>query len=146
MKKLTTLATILFCVIGAPVAQSEGIPPGCYITDSERNLFGQTFGYVPRCFVASDNYYNWFTHNQYGRTEMSVFYGPAVEAILYADYQDLNACMGAHNSLLADHQALTGNYNAATANLNAATADNKARITLEKKLRKACGSKCKRIK
>ncbi len=77
---------------------------------------------------------------------MSVFYGPAVEAILYADYQDLNACMGAHNSLLADHQALTGNYNAATANLNAATADNKARITLEKKLRKACGSKCKRIK
>jgi hypothetical protein len=70
---------------------------------------------------------------------MANYYGSFVEALMYADYTSLNECGAAYdghvnkyNRLVDDYNSLLGSY--------------KGKASLEKKLRKACGAKCKRVK
>lgn len=153
MKKLIALYIAISTVVAAPLAQAEWAPPGCYVTDSERASIANAFGYMPTCYRAGDNYYNWFTHAEYGRTEMAAFYGSFVEAVMYAGHQDISACSNDYNSILAEknslrasYDTLSGQYNGTVAAYNTANASLKSAASREKKLRKACGSKCKRIK
>lgn len=129
--KKTILAAVLLA--GVPMAShAELVPSGCYVTDSERIAIGTAFGYTPTCYRAGDNYYNWYTHDQVDRTQLSVIYGPFVEALMYSGYKEAVDCNGAYNTLVSNFNSLLSDYKAGNAR--------------EKKLRKACGSKCKRIK
>lgn len=147
MKRLL-LAIMLFPVS----AISEVIPPGCYVADYYR---------TDPCWEASDNYYNWtaFSNRQYGTD----YYGETVEVIIHEEFLSSTALSDSiddYNSLAIQYNAKLDKLSACESSLSATTLANEFHAantasananlakanSLVKKLRKACGTKCKKIK
>jgi hypothetical protein len=113
---------MVFC----STAYGEAIPSGCYVTDAWRiaysGYFDPTIDYAPPpCYASNDGLYSWFDNRSASRDELIQLYGSPVSAIIETLY-------------LSDVQSLV-NFNAY-----------KKQLALVKKLRKACGTRCKKIK
>lgn len=127
-------------------ARAEVIPPGCYVADYYR---------LDPCWNASDNLYEWVGYSN--RTTGVGYYGGTVEAIIHKNElnkSDLSSCLTAYGNLqnqynandaghVNNYNALYGEYSKVVDSANALL---KKRDTLIKKLRKACGNACKKIK
>ncbi len=115
-------AGMVFC----STAYGEAIPSGCYVTDAWRiaysGYFDPTIDYAPPpCYVASDNFYQWWGPDQASGSELVGLYGSAMATIISSDY--------------AAKVQMGINYDGY-----------KKQLALVKKLRKACGTRCKKIK
>jgi hypothetical protein len=125
MKKLwvrSLLCTLLF----SNGAAAEPLPSGCYVTDAWRNAysgyFDPTVNYAPPpCHYSGDGLYSWFDPSTSSRSQLIGFYGEPMTAVIETVF-------------LSNLQSLT-NFNAY-----------KKQVALVKKLRRACGTKCKKIK
>lgn len=106
-------------------AVADALPAGCYVTDEQRALYSGTYSCDncggPDCFTSSDGVYSFLTPGNTSVNGLVSQYGDAVYALINGGYQ-------------AGAQAQV-NYEAY-----------RAQVKLVKKLRKACGSRCKRIK
>lgn len=110
---------IIFSVVSSiNTAAAEVVPYGCYVTDAERDWFVTNTGYTVDCYAASDNMYSWTTPAAATREQLVQAYGAFAEVLINDGYNRITACDTAYNR----------------------------KVALEKKLRRACGSKCKRIK
>jgi len=123
MKKLSALFLGLFI---ATTAVAEPLPAGCYITDDWRLAYSGYFDPLinyepPPCYASSDGLYSWFDNRSASRSQLIGLYGTPVTAIIETLY-------------LSDAQSAV-NFNAY-----------KKQVALVKKLKKACGVKCKKIK
>jgi hypothetical protein len=137
--KNTLIALVLIATVTVKAASAEVVPTGCFISDSERYAVGNAFGYTPQCYQAADNYYNWYTHDQYSRSALIILYGQFVEALMFSEYRRVNDCTAAYNTQIDTYNGLVNTYNSLLHSY-------KKKSSVEKKLRKACGSNCKRIK
>jgi hypothetical protein len=126
MKKTLIILTTLFLVA---TAQADYLPDGCYVTYSNPT----------QCYVNSSNTYAWGAND---RQDAVSKYGYVVESIMTSVKEKealLTECVGDY----ADSVKLYNDaYNLANNNYIAAIEANR----LAKKLRRACGSKCRRIK
>lgn len=156
MKKILAL---LLVSMFASVAKAEQIPDGCYVADYYR---------TDPCYNSPSALFEWtaFTDRSIGVAK----YGPVVETIIFRSSSfenSLNSCNSSYNNLLADRNSISAqlgscnsNYNNLLADRNSIAAQQSTCVTdynnlvapynknlaLIKKLRKACGSKCKKIK
>lgn len=125
MKKL--VARFLFLAISVSnAAVAEPLPSGCYVTDAWRDaysgFFDPTINYAPPpCHASSDGFYSWFDNRTATREQLIGLYGTPVTAIIETLY-------------LSETQSAV-NFNGY-----------KRQVALVKKLRKACGVRCKKIK
>ena len=116
----------LFVVfVAVPTASADTLPSGCYVTDAERLYYSGSYSCddcdPPACFNSSDGYYYFLTPANASPAQLVNEYGDAVYAIINSGYQS----------------ALQSNVNYTAY---------RAQLRLVKKLRKACGAKCRRIK
>lgn len=106
-------------------ASADTLPSGCYVTDTERFSYSGSYSCdncdPPACFNSSDGYYYFLTPANASPNQLVNEYGDAVYAIINGGYQ--SAVQSAAN--YAAYQA---------------------QVKLVKRLRKACGAKCRRIK
>jgi hypothetical protein len=111
--------------VAAPFALADTLPSGCYVTDAERLSYSGSYSCencdLPACFNSSDGYYYFLTPATASPNQLVSEYGDAVYALINTGYQS----------------ALQSSANYAAY---------QAQVKLVKKLRKACGAKCKRIK
>lgn len=125
MKRLG-LVSLLVGLLGARAVGAESIPSGCFVTDSWRaaysGYFDPTINYAPPpCHLSNDGRYSWFDPRSATRLQLIGLYGEPMTAIIETVY-------------VSDLQSL--------ANFRAY----KKQVVLVKKLKKACGNKCKKIK
>jgi hypothetical protein len=132
--KLFTLILVTIVSVMAQVntANAENVPNGCYVTDAERNGVGTAFGYTPQCYRPVDGYLSWKAHNNYSRDQILTFYGSFVEGVIFANYEEILRCSNGYDALAIDFHSLFSVY--------------KTQAAREKKLRKACGLKCRKVK
>jgi hypothetical protein len=114
------------------ISHAEQVPVGCYIAETERTAVKNAFGYTPQCFNPMDGYLSWYTHDQYNPRQIYDFYGSVVEAMLKANYDELIRCANSYDASVEEYNFLANEYN--------------KRLALEKKLRRACGLRCRRLK
>jgi len=138
MKKILLLIA-LFC---PALATAENMPPGCYVADYYR---------TNPCWDAAAGYTEWTQFAD--RTAGVYYYGSAVETIIFngkLQQEALNICTGDYNRVLGSLNSTEANRQEWIAYGNAQAAallsTNTAHQKLVKKLRKACGTKCKKIK
>ena len=105
-------------------AHADDIPPGCYVADYYRS---------DPCWTSSNNIYLW--NNYPNRTTGALTYGSTVEAIINA----WGLQQASTNICLNDYSNLATSYNN---NLIVISAQS----TLIKKLRRKCGSPCRKLK
>lgn len=144
MKKLIIAVALLL----TGRAYAEYIPRGCYVA----------FSNPSQCWEALDSHTQWTSYND--RTEGAYYYGYTMEAVI-ADGRDMRAviakCNNDYNTLVSTTNSCNASLNNANANsslhyswysqcYDSAKAASKKSDSLIKKLRKACGSKCKKIK
>lgn len=146
MKKLL----LMLFLIAPNIASAQLLPDGCYVSFSNPNSCYSVL------FPSQILVYNTFNLNTY-------HYGDVVGELAYrgyscdADKQNLNleiaACTQTYN-LCSDNQALcvnslqncSNNLTNCNTSYTSAAALNASKNSLIKRLRKACGTKCKKIK
>jgi hypothetical protein len=116
-----SLVALSLTLVAINTADAEVVPYGCYVTDSERLYFSVTYGEDVSCYATSDGYYSWTTHATASGGQLIDAYGSFAEALIFSDYKNYNNSLTQATSLAKQ-------------------------LALVKKLRRACGSKCKRIK
>jgi hypothetical protein len=118
MKHLLWLISIVFLFNAEIAVAQERVPSGCFVTDEERVKYLTP----PPCFNEErQTIINWNPGNGYTTEQLRQFYGfqyGSMVVFAYDLFTQLQQSGAALNSKLA----------------------------LERKLRKACGSKCRRIK
>lgn len=130
MKK--TLAALM--LIATTAARAEYLPPGCYVA----------FSNTSRCWQAADGVTQWTQYTN--RTTGEQMYGTAIESIIYDGYEGDTAllqCGEDYNTAKSNSETHYAWYSEC---FESRKALDKSTSALIKKLRKACGSKCKRIK
>ena len=125
MKKLI-LGSLLLATLGTADAAAESLPAGCYVTDNWRfaysGYFDPTINYAPPpCHVSGDGRYSWYDNSSATTSQLIGLYGAPVTAIIETLY-------------LSDAQSQI-NYDAW-----------RKQVSLVKKLRRVCGTRCKRIR
>lgn len=116
--KTLKIALILFVsATTCHTAAADPLPFGCYVTDAERSLYQQP----PTCYQSSDGNYSWLTPGNTSIQGLIDAYGDPVATFIKVAYD------GAILGFQCD-------------------AAYKSQVSLVKKLRRACGSKCRRIK
>lgn len=138
MKKL------LFVLLFAPtIAAAQGLPSGCYGTYADNPWMYCYNGTTTPNYTL--NYSDWAYYYGYQMADrMLEAEGYLVRALsceqdLNINATSLNSCNSAYNAMTANRDAWYNSYNSTAASLSKAN-------SLVKKLRKACGSKCKKIK
>ena len=115
----------LAAFVQLPRVSADTLPSGCYVTDAERAIYSGSYSCdncdPPECFNSSDGVYFWLTPASASPETLADTYGDAVHAIINTGYQS----------------AVQSSVNYAAY---------QAQVILVKKLRKACGARCKRIK
>lgn len=116
------IMSLTFC---GRVAVADILPAGCYVTDAERASWSGSYTCTdcggPSCYNSSDGVYSFLTPASASTQTLLDEYGDAVYALINNGYQ--NAVQSGVN------------FNAY-----------RAQVKLVKKLRAACGARCKRIK
>ncbi len=140
MKKTLSALIIL---LSTSSAFAEPIPDGCYVAFNDPNY----------CYESFTGLYEWIDYSEQSNVAK---YGSPMAAIIkswskeksdstywynnyLSEFNARNSCANNYNSLLASNNSLVTDYN------NLVTPYNK-NLALIKKLRKACGAKCKKIK
>ena len=120
-----TATLFIMCVSMISRADAEPLPAGCYVTDAERALYSGSYTCdncdQPSCFNSSDGYYSFLTPGNTSPDGLVAQYGDAVYALINSGYQ-------ASVESAANYVAY------------------RAQLKLVKRLRQACGSRCRRIK
>ena len=138
MQKIILAMTTL--MMFSQVAQAQlRVPSGCFVTDDERSLYSPS----PSCFNEERMGYTPYNMtNGYTSEQIINFYGYQygfevnVSSDLFYKWQDAEARVTANFNNSNTHYAwYVSEFN-----------KNKQLKSLESKLRKACGSKCKKIK
>ena len=115
----------MFVFVRVPHVSADALPSGCYVTDADRAAYSGSYTCTdcdpPPCFDSSDGLYYFMTPASASTSTLIDAYGDAVYAIINSYYQ--NVVQSAAN--YAAYQA---------------------QVNLVKKLRRACGARCKRIK
>ena len=112
------LAALLIAITAAVhSAAADPLPFGCYVTDVERNQYTQ----LPTCYSPSDDSLSWLTP---GNTSTQ-------------------GLVDAYGYVTATHIIVAYNTGIEGRDCDIAY---KKKVALEKRLRRACGSKCNRIK
>lgn len=131
---------------------AEAIPAGCYVADYYR---------TNNCWVPFDGKTSYKTFNNYSDSDF--YYGGAVSSIVISaqTYSNANSsCINDYNNLVTDKNNLASQYNALSSRLDASLNTSSvneanrqewivygnAQAALVKKLKKACGAKCSKIK
>ena len=117
MKALQSVITGLVAAITIKSANAEPVPFGCYVTDTERNMYQQP----PTCYQSSDGTFSWLTPANTSDQGLVDAYGALAATFIKLGY-DVGI-----SALQCD-------------------AAYKSQVALVKRLRRACGSKCRRIK
>lgn len=134
MRKIIALALALLPTI----ASAEFIPAGCYVADYYR---------TDPCWFSSSGYYEWY--NDANPAVTSAYYGSTVGAIVRSwgsEQGAKNACLTQRDNAINAYQS---ELNRANVNYDYAIfyqAEFNKQLSYAKKLKKACGSKCKKIK
>jgi hypothetical protein len=128
MKIINAAVISLIAAWTVSTAKAEAIPAGCYVSDTEREWFQTSFGYSVDCYSSSAEEYNWLTPAEVDNETLYQAYGDVLAAFI----------KGWYGTAIEGQQLWTA--------YNQLSADYKKKESLEKKLRKACGSKCRRIK
>jgi hypothetical protein len=116
--KILKIATLLLMTTAAiNSVAADPLPFGCYVTDAERSLYQQP----PTCYQSNDGNYSWLTPGNTSIQGLIDAYGDPVATFIKVGY---------------DSGILGFQCDAAY----------KAQVSLVKRLRRACGSKCRRIK
>lgn len=120
MRMISVLCVILFAL----PAQGEYLPAGCYVADFYR---------TDPCWVAVDGVTQW--RQSTDRTATTLYYGSSVESIIY-------------NGLLcsADYSTVKAAYDSSEANRQEWITYSGYQTGLIKRLKRACGAKCKRLR
>lgn len=126
MKTLSLLtAALLTCLLAATPTLADALPSGCYVTDAARFEYSGSYSCEncdpPPCYTSSDGTYTFLTPAQASPDQLVDAYGDPVYAIINSYYQ--NAVQSSVN------------YDAY-----------RKQLSLVKKLRRACGARCRRIK
>ena len=135
----SALVASLFSIISAA---AEPSPAGCYVTDTERALYYNCFNDYPECFSASDGTYSWLTPGNTNQTGLINMYGDTAATLITTAY----------NAAVAGQSYQIDGLNCASANSRLNASYNSAvlaynyQVSLVKKLKKACGTRCKKIK
>lgn len=120
---LVFIPLIFIAAATTNTAWAEPIPFGCYVTDEERNWFRDNCGIdqAPTCYQTSDGSYSFLTPANTSAQGLVDAYGDPVYSMIRQGYESavfLLQCDKAY----------------------------KSQVALVKKLKRACGSKCRRIK
>jgi hypothetical protein len=119
------ITALVLIAVSATTTFAEPLPSGCYVTDEERSVYSGSYSCdncdPPACHTASDGSYSFFTPGNTSTNDLIGMYGDVAYALINSGYQ-------------SDVQSEV-NYEAYLAQLK-----------LVRKLRKACGFRCKRIK
>lgn len=134
MKRLIALALALI----PAVSSAESIPAGCYVADYYR---------TDPCWYAPSNFYQWV--NFPNQADTNLLYGPAMGTIIQAwgnEQSAKNFCIAQRDNAIAaynsENDRANNNYDVATYYQS----EFNKYLKYSKKLKKACGSKCKKIK
>ena len=140
MKQLLFLMAIvtLWSITGA-VAQDR-VPSGCFVTDEERVRYSGSYSCsncaAPACFnEARQVIIPWNPGNGYTQEELRQLYGFQYGSEIvssYSHFERWQQCDAAYNNVNANYNTLGTAYN--------------RQVALVRRLRAACGSKCRRIK
>jgi len=121
----TGIFLFLVAFVRVPHVSADTLPSGCYVTDTERLSYSGSYSCdncdPPACFNSSDGYYYYLTPANASPNQLVNEYGDAVYAIINTGYQS-----AVQSSV---------NYAAYL-----------AQVKLVKRLRSACGARCKRVK
>lgn len=142
MKKLV----LALCMLPS-IAAAEFLPNGCYVA----------FNNPDYCWQPIDGKVEWLASTD--RTFLMAKHGH-IEALIYDWYQwkslvglykeELDrataACSANFNALLAQRDALSAQYSTLVDQYNGLVTPYNKNLALIKKLRRACGTKCKKIK
>lgn len=132
MKKL--LLALLFV---PTLAAAEYVPNGCYVS----------FVDTTRCWRPSDGIVNWTQSPN--RDTSAGMYGSTMGAIVYSGYlcdEEKVACASTLASCKANALLTENNRQEWITYGNGLAATNAKNLALIKKLRRACGTKCKKVK
>lgn len=141
MKKLI-VGALLASLFRVGSAAAEPIPAGCYVTDAERDLYYNCFNDYPECYSATDGTYSWLTPGNTNQSGLINTYGGTSAYLITTAY---NAAVAAQY-YQTEGQNCASAYSGLTTSYNNAVSAYKYQVSLVKKMRKACGSKCKKIK
>lgn len=132
MKKLV----LALCMLPS-IAAAEYMPRGCYVA----------FDNPDYCWQPRDGVVQWLTGPD--RSNQGYLYGGAVETIIYHAYKlnlDVTAAVNEQNACIDDYNALYAQNTSCVDQYNALVTPYNKNLALIKKLRRACGVKCKKIK
>jgi hypothetical protein len=118
MKIINAALISLVAAWTVSTAKAEAIPAGCYVSDSEREWFQTNCGYSVDCHYSSTNEYGWLTPAEVDNETLVQAYGPVLSIFIKGWYE----------SAIYSQRI------------------EKVYKQREKRLRSACGSKCRRIK
>ena len=126
MKNISWLFSgFVSCLLLATSTLADALPSGCYVTDAARFDYSGSYSCEdcdpPPCYTSSDGTYSFLTPAQASPEQLVDAYGDPVYAIINSYYQ--NAVQSSVN------------YDAY-----------RKQLSLVKKLRRACGARCRRIK
>lgn len=140
----TLLGLVLAILVSASVVRAEYLPDGCYVA----------FYDTSRCWSAFDGVAQWTVYPD--RSLGAYHYGDAVEAIIWAHageqglkqacYNDYNSLLANYNSVTSDRSTCIDDYNSLVDQYNGQLESLSRSAALIKKLRRACGKKCRKIK
>jgi hypothetical protein len=131
MKILKSVCISVVSVIALNTAVAEPLPFGCYVTDAERSLYQVP----PTCYVIQEANFSWLTPANTSAQGLVNAYGDVAASFIKLGYDTAIAvqqCDAAYNNVNANYNTLGTAYN--------------RQVALVRRLRAACGSKCRRIK
>lgn len=131
MKKLKNACIFMISAISLNTAIAEPLPFGCYVEDAERFLYEEP----PTCYVIQEATFSFLTPANTSLQGLFNSYGDVAASLIKLGYDTDIAgqqCDAAYNILGAA-------YNRQKSLVN-------RQKSLVRRLRKACGSKCRRIR
>lgn len=134
---MRAIALLLSFLIFVSNVKAEQIPDGCYVAFNNPGF----------CYESPSGFYEWSAFGDKNNTNLK--YGYAAGAIILRAKEldsTLNICNSDYNTLLAERNSIASQNSTCIADYNNLVTPYNKNLALIKKLRKACGSKCKKIK
>jgi hypothetical protein len=140
MRRVLLLIAIYIFWSSTSVVAQERVPAGCFVTDEERVRYSGSYSCSncppPSCFNEERRVIiSWNPGNGFTEEQIRQLYGFQFGSMVLFSFNlvtGLEQCDTAFNNLNANHSSLGSAYN--------------TQLALVRRLRKACGSKCRRIK